>query len=99
MRLFLDIFNSKTKQDENSECTIITSYLNRAMRTLRRSILEMVTKIIAKIKAIVEYESVPSIHKLITDQNVKSITNIVSTNWIDLSKNFPHAIISYISKY
>ena len=42
----------------------LRSYLNRAMRTLRRSILAMVTNIMVKINATFEYESVPSTHKL-----------------------------------
>jgi len=42
----------------------LISYLNRAMRTLRRSILEMATKIMARTNATFEYESVPTKQRL-----------------------------------
>ncbi len=49
----------------------LVSYLNRAMRTLRRSILAMATKIIARIKATCEYVSVPSTYRL----KIRKLTN------------------------
>jgi hypothetical protein len=53
----------------------LASYLNRAMRTLRRSILAMVTNIMVKINATFEYESVPSIHNRLkmNDEKAESI--------------------------
>ncbi len=68
MRLFLYILNGNTTQSKRKIMRKtnerLVSYLNRAMRTLRRSILAMATKIIARIKAIVEYVSVPSTNTL-----------------------------------
>ena len=66
MRLFLDILNCNTKQSEENLKKIndyLVCYLNRAMRTLRRRILAMATNIIAKTKAIFEYESLPTTNK------------------------------------
>jgi hypothetical protein len=57
--------NNHKEKDMTKPNKQFVSYLNRAMRTLRRRILAMATKIIAKTKAIFEYVSVPTTQRFV----------------------------------
>jgi hypothetical protein len=64
------------------------------MRTLRRSILAIATKTIARIKAILEYGSVPSIHT--NDKKSKKIMEAAFHSlFSSFSTSFSHATFSF----